>query len=142
MGLGITPLEPVPTAPVQTRWRRIRTAIPAPASVPLIERLRLAEPVSMAGLPPILWHEAEGFLVRDPYGNQWIDLTSGIVLANAGHAHPRVVAAVRQQLDAPLLFSYAYPNAVRRRFLERLVRLAPSGLDKAIAFSSGTEASE
>ena len=38
----------------------------------------------MTAMPAILWHEAEGFCVRDPYGNQWIDLTSGIVMANVG----------------------------------------------------------
>ena len=95
MALNITSLEPVATSPVASRWRRIVTPIPAPQSVSLIERLRRAEPQSMSGMPPVLWHQAEGFLVRDPYGNQWIDLTSGIVLANAGHAHPRIVAVIR-----------------------------------------------
>ena len=50
----------------------------------------------MAAMPPVVWDEAEGFLVRDPYGNQWIDLTSGIVMANAGHAHPRIAQALRE----------------------------------------------
>jgi 4-aminobutyrate aminotransferase-like enzyme len=142
MAIAVSDLTPQPTRPVETKYRRIRTPIPVPASLEEIRRLRAVEPQSMAGMPPVLWHQAQGFLVRDPYGNQWIDLTSGIIVANAGHAHPRIVAAVRQQLEAPLLFSYAYPTVVRRRFLERLVRLAPSGLNKAIAFSSGTEASE
>jgi 4-aminobutyrate aminotransferase-like enzyme len=137
MALGITPLEPVPTAPVQTLWRRIRTAIPAPTSVPLLERLRRAEPVSMAGLPPILWHEAEGFLVRDRYGNQWIDLTSGIVLANAGHAHPRIVEAIRRAAGPRLLATYAFPSEERLFLVERLAALAPVPEAKAILFSSG-----
>src|SRR5437588_6831650 len=124
MSMQVSALVPVAAEPVETKYRRIRTAIPVPESIELLQRLRQVEPLSMAGMPPVLWHQAQGFLVRDPYGNQWIDLTSGIIVANAGHAHPRVVAAVRQQLDAPLLFSYAYPTAVRRRFLERLVRFA------------------
>jgi 4-aminobutyrate aminotransferase/diaminobutyrate-pyruvate transaminase/4-aminobutyrate aminotransferase/(S)-3-amino-2-methylpropionate transaminase len=142
MALGITPLEPIPTAAVYTRWRRIRTAIPAPESVPWIERLRRAEPVSMAGMPPILWHEAEGFLVRDPYGNQWIDLTSGIVLANAGHAHPRIVEAIRSAAGRRLLATYAFPSEERLLLVERLAALAPMPDAKAILYSSGTEASE
>jgi len=63
-------LDPQPTEPVESRWRRIVTPIPVPASVPMIKRIRAVEPVSMAGMPPIIWDEAEGFLVRDPYGNQ------------------------------------------------------------------------
>lgn len=116
MALAISGLAPVPAELVETRYRRIVT--------------------------PILWDSAEGFLVRDPYGNQWIDLSNGIVVANVGHAHPDLVAAIRRQLDAKLLFSYAFSTKIRRELLERLVAIAPAGLDKAILFSSGTEANE
>lgn len=142
MALHISDLTPMATQPVNTRYRRIVTPIPAPHSIPEIERLRQVEPQSMAGMPPILWDSAEGFLVRDPYGNQWIDLSSGIVVANVGHAHPDVVAAIRQQLDAKLIFSYAFSTQVRRELLEGLVKIAPEGMNKAILFSSGTEANE
>ena len=96
MAIDVSELIPQQTTPVNSRWRRIVTPIPVPESVPVIERLRAVEPRSMGGMPPILWHEAEGFLVRDPFGNQWIDLTSGIVVANAGHSHPRILDAIRQ----------------------------------------------
>lgn len=142
MALRVTSLQSVPTAPVNSRWRRIVTPIPAPQSVPLIERLRRVEPLSMAGMPPILWHEAEGFLVRDAFGNQWIDLTSGIVLANAGHAHPKIVAAIREAAESRLLATYAFPSAARLNLLEKLVSLSPISDAKAILFSSGTEAAE
>jgi 4-aminobutyrate aminotransferase-like enzyme len=113
-----------------------------PESIELIERLRGVEPRSMHGMPPVVWEQAQGFLVRDPYGNQWIDLTSGILVANAGHSHPRIVQAIRDQLDAGLTFTYAFPSRIRQRALERLVEIVPAGLDKAILFSSGTEATE
>jgi 4-aminobutyrate aminotransferase/(S)-3-amino-2-methylpropionate transaminase len=96
----------------------------------------------MAGMPPILWDQAEGFLVRDAYGNQWIDLTSGIVVANTGHGCPEVLDAIRHQLDSRLVFSYAFATNIRTQLLERLVEIAPDGLEKAILFSSGTEATE
>ena len=142
MGMSVSDLTSVATRPVKTRFRRIATPIPVPESIDLIRRLREVEPQSMAGMVPIVWHRAQGFQVRDPYGNQWIDLSSGIVMANSGHAHPRVLEAIRRQTDSPLLFTYAYPGEVRQRLLERLVKLAPPGLDKAILFSSGTEANE
>jgi 4-aminobutyrate aminotransferase/diaminobutyrate-pyruvate transaminase/4-aminobutyrate aminotransferase/(S)-3-amino-2-methylpropionate transaminase len=96
----------------------------------------------MAGLPPILWDQAEGFLVRDRFGNQWIDLTSGIVLANAGHAHPRIVAAIREAAEGMLLATYSFPSEARTRLLEKLVSLSPIPDSKALLFSSGTEATE
>lgn len=142
MPLGISSLNPVPTTPVHSRWRRILTPIPAPESLSVLERLRAAEPRSMSGMPPILWHEARGFLVRDPYGNQWIDLTSGIVLANAGHAHPRIVEAIRRATDQGLLATYAFAAETRLRLLEKLVALSPIPDSKAILFSSGAEATE
>jgi 4-aminobutyrate aminotransferase/(S)-3-amino-2-methylpropionate transaminase len=108
MSLHVTDLASVETQPVNTRFRRIVTAIPAPESLPEIERLRRLEPESMAGMPPILWDCAEGYLVRDAYGNQWIDLSSGIVVANVGHAHPAILTAIRKQLDSRLVFSYAF----------------------------------
>jgi 4-aminobutyrate aminotransferase-like enzyme len=142
MSLHVTDLTSVDTQTIHTRFRRIVTPIPAPESVGEIERLRRLEPGSMAGMPPVLWDNAEGFLVRDAYGNQWIDLSSGIVVANVGHAHPAILAAIRNQLDSGLIFSYAFSTRIRRRLLEKLVGLAPEGLDKAILFSSGTEATE
>ncbi len=142
MSLHVSDLTPVETQPVHTRFRRICTPIPAPESIEEIQRLRSLEPQSMAGMPPVLWDSAEGFLVRDPYGNQWIDLSSGIVVANVGHAHPDILAAIRGQLDARMIFSYAFSTKIRRQLLERLVGLAPAGLNRAILFSSGTEATE
>ena len=142
MALRVTSLESTPTTSVHTRWRRIVTPIPAPASIPVIERLRAAEPQSMAGLPPILWDQAEGFLVRDRFGNQWIDLTSGIVLANAGHSHPRILEAIRSATEQRLLVTYAFPSEPRLKLLEKLIALSPIPNSKAILYSSGTEATE
>ncbi len=142
MPIRVSSLTPVPTEPVETRYRRIRTPIPVPESIELIERLRKVEARSIHGMPPVVWHQAEGFLIRDPYGNQWIDLTSGTVMANSGHCHPRVVQAIRDQLDSGLIFTYAFPTEVRERALQRIASIAPPGLDKAILFSSGTEATE
>jgi len=126
----------------KSKWRRIVTPIPVPQSIPIIEKLRAAEARSMSAMPPILWQEAEGFLVRDPYGNQWIDLSSGIVVANVGHAHPRIVEAIRQAIDRKLLFSYAFPTEIRKQLIEKLVQLSPIEDAKAILFSAGTEATE
>jgi len=142
MALESSKLVSEPSEQIKTRWRRIVTPIPAPDSIADIEKLRAMEPVSMQGMPPIQWHEAEGFLVRDAYGNQWIDLSSGIVAANAGHSHPHIAEAIRQAADRKLLFSYTFPTEVRRKLLTKLVDLAPFEDAKAIVFSAGTEVTE
>ena len=142
MSLSVSELKPISTKRVESRWRRIVTPIPVPESLETIKQLRAVEPRSMAGMPPIIWEEAEGFLVRDPFGNQWIDLTSGIVLANAGHSHPAILGAIRQATERKLLHSYAFPTEVRRRLLDKLVALSPIADAKALVFSSGTEATE
>ena len=142
MALSVSDLTPQPTEPVQSRWRRIVTPIPAPDSVAAIEALRAVEPKSMAGMPPVLWDQAEGFLVRDAYGNQWIDVSSGIMAANAGHGHPRIRRAIQQAVDRKLLLTYAFASEIRRKLLRKLCSLAPFEDAKAIVFSAGTEATE
>ena len=142
MGLPITSLIPLATDHIATRWRKIVTPLPVPESLSLLRRLRFVEPRSLAGMPPIVWDQAEGFLVRDPYGNQWIDLNSGIVMANAGHGHPRIRAAVQRICERPLLSTYAFPQQSRLPLLEKLVQISPIPNSKSILFSSGTEATE
>jgi 4-aminobutyrate aminotransferase len=46
-----------------------------------------------------LVERAEGIYIEDPDGNVFIDLISGRCVANTGHSHPRVVKAIREQLE-------------------------------------------
>ena len=79
------PLEPRDVPKVNTKYRCIVTPLPAPESLPLLERLRACEPQSMRGQPPLVWDRAEGFQVYDKYGNMWLDFSSGVLITNAGH---------------------------------------------------------
>ena len=142
MSISAGVLKPIPARRVTSTWRRIVTDIPAPESIDEIEELRATEPVSMQGMPAIFWKEAEGFLVRDGFGNQWIDLTSGIVAVNIGHSHPKVIEAIYEAVNDKLLFSYVFPSGTRGRLLSKLISLSPIADSKAILFSSGTEATE
>lgn len=135
----ITPKN-VPT--VETPYRRINTPIPHPESVPTLERLLKFEPRSMSGQPPIVWERAEGFQVYDKYGNQWLDWSSGVLVTNAGHAHPAVRSAVIDQAESGLLHSYCFPNEERSELVELLVSLAPEGLEKCFLLTTGSETTE
>jgi len=130
-----------PTPRIDTPNRRICTAIPAPESHGALERLRALEPRSMSGQPPVFWSQARDASVLDPYGNRWIDFSSGVLVANTGHTPPEVVAALRAELDRGLIYSYGFPTHARLAAAEALHRLLPRG-HKAFLLTTGSEAIE
>lgn len=134
--------DPVPVEPVETAWRRIATPQPAPGTVELLHRLRSHEPESMTLELPVVWERASEWSVEDPFGNRWLDFTSGIFVANAGHAHPRVRGAIEQMAARPLLHSYSFATEVRAQLVERLVALTPPHLDTVLLLTTGAEANE
>jgi len=142
MGGGTFSLDPVPVDPVSTAHRSITSAIPAPGTREILERLDVVESRSMHGQLPLIWDRAVDFSVLDHAGNRWIDMTSTIFVANVGHSNPRVVEAMRDALDRPLVSCYAYGNELRARYLERLVEFAGPPFEKAFLLSAGTEATE
>src|ERR1700742_2262929 len=116
-------LVPQPVAPVETCYRQIVTMLPVPQSLPILEKLYQYEPRSMRGQPPIVWHRAEGFQVADAWGNQWIDWSSGVLIANAGHGRREIADAIAQQAHAHLLTSFSFANEPRALLVERLVSI-------------------
>ena len=135
-------LTPYEAPRVETALRRIVTPIPHPDSVALLRRLYAVEPVSMSGQPPIIWHRAEDFQVFDAYGNRWIDFSSGVLVANAGHSHPAIGAAIRDQVDRGLLHNYCFPSEERLELCELLASIAPAGLGKVFLLTTGSETTE
>lgn len=82
--------------------------------------------------------------IKTADGRMFLDCVSGIAVANVGHSHPAVVAAVQDQMSR-----YAHVNVYGRFVLppqveiaERLARVAPGDLDVAFLTSTGTEAVE
>jgi len=96
----------------------------------------------MSGQPPIVWDRAEGFQVYDGYGNRWLDWSSGVLVANAGHSAPEIREAIRNQVDQGLLHNYCFPSAERAELADYLVEIAPPGLDKVFLLTTGSETIE
>jgi 4-aminobutyrate aminotransferase/(S)-3-amino-2-methylpropionate transaminase len=124
----------------------LTTAIPGPRSRALAERLARVESRNVTCLDPapIFWERAAGANVWDVDGNRFVDLGAGFGVANAGHAHPRVLAAVREQ-SGRLLHGMGdvHPSAVKVELLERLAALFPGGAAaRAVLGSSGSDAVE
>ncbi len=136
-------LTPVTVPAITTKYRTIRTPIPVPESIPFFDKLRKSEPRSMSGQPPVLWHKAEGATVSDKWGNRWIDWSSGVLITNAGHGHPRIRKAIQELIDRPLLATYVFPHEGRADLAERLRELAPTPSDYSVfLLSTGSEATE
>lgn len=95
------------------------------------------------GLEPLVVASAEGAHIRDQEGREYIDCYSGIAVVNAGHRHPKVIAAVKRQLEAYVhCQSYTYYLPVVADFAERLATVMPQGLTKTFFGNSGAEAIE
>ncbi|HOK96379.1 MAG TPA: aminotransferase class III-fold pyridoxal phosphate-dependent enzyme, partial [Anaerohalosphaeraceae bacterium] len=136
------PLVPKKVAPVRTKFRRIATPVPVPESLPLLEKLRLYEPRSMSGQPPVIWDHASGVNVFDPYGNMWLDFSSGVLVTNAGHGHPLIVARLRELIEKPLLHHYCFPAEPRATLVEKLATFSPDPLKKIFLLTTGAETVE
>jgi len=65
-GLGFSHV-PVEVIRVDTKYRTIKTAIPVPESIPILQRVYETESHSMHGQLPIIWDKAEGFQVFDSW---------------------------------------------------------------------------
>jgi len=121
---------------------------PGPRARALSERLRELEAPGINtlpadGAPSLLWEDAHGAEVRDVDGNIYIDLTSGFGVAAVGHAHPRVVAAIREQAGKLLHgLGDVHAHPLRVALAERLVRLAPVDDPQVYFAISGADAVE
>lgn len=134
--------KPVVVELIDTKFRKIKTQIPVPESVPMFERTYALESRSMHGQMPVIWDRAENFQIYDLWGNCWIDFTSTIFVSNAGHGNPRIIEALRKVVDKPLLHTYTYVSSERLDYLELLIEKTPIQFEKAFMLSAGTEATE
>ena len=108
------------------------------------ERKLAAMAVGQGNIAPVFVERAENAEIWDVEGNRYIDFGTGIAVCNTGHSNPRVVAAVKDQVER---FSHTcvmvtpYDSAVR--LAENLNELAPGSSPKKTMFvTTGAEAVE
>lgn len=141
--MGKYSLEPVDVQKVSTKYRTIKTKLPVPESLPVFEDLQMSEPESMMGQPPIVWHKAEGFQVYDKWGNKWIDWSSGVVIANAGHGRKEIKDGLKAIIDQGLLTTYVFVHEKRAELTKMLQAISPDPASyQAFLLSTGSEATE
>jgi acetylornithine/LysW-gamma-L-lysine aminotransferase len=90
---------------------------------------------------PIIFVRGQGASLWDADGNEFIDCNSGHGVANLGHAHPKVAAAIAEQSTQLVTLFETFYNDKRAALMEKITSLVP-GLDKVFFCNSGTEAVE
>lgn len=127
---------------VHTQHRTICTMLPVPQSLEIIERSMKYEPWSMNHQLYTVWEKAVDYQVFDPWGNVWIDFSSGIFVTNTGHGNADMVEALKGMIERPLLNTYYYPLEVRSLLTEQLIKMAPGNMDKVFLLTTGSETTE
>lgn len=86
--------------------------------------------------------KAEGCVITDGDGREYLDFLGGYGVFSLGHRHPAVVAAVHDQLGKMPLSSKVFLNPLEAQLATELARLAPEGLEITFFSNSGAEAVE
>lgn len=86
--------------------------------------------------------EGEGAIVRDITGRELLDFLGGYGIFALGHRHPKVIAAVKAQLDRLALHSQKLLNPPAAYAARLLAEIAPGNLRRVFFCNSGTEAVE
>jgi putrescine aminotransferase len=100
----------------------------------------LARVMKVSGSPVEV--RAEGSTITDHTGKTYLDFAGGYGVFTLGHRHPRVVAAVKDQLDRIALSGRTMFNPLMGRLAKRLAELTPGDLTIAFFANTGTEAVE
>src|SRR6478736_4900483 len=89
---------------------------------------------------PLVLTRGKGVFLYDTAGKRYLDFVSGLGVNALGHAHPRIVKAIREQAAKLVHVSNLYNHEYQGPLAEKLCGL--SGLDRAFFSNSGTEAIE
>ncbi len=91
---------------------------------------------------PVTIERGLGAHVWDASGKEYIDCMGGYGVALVGHCNPRVVKAIKDQLDKIITVHSSLYNKTREEFLEKLIKISPKSLSQVYLNNSGTEAVE
>ena len=89
-------------------------------------------------------NRAEGIYIYDKAGKAYMDMISGVAVNNIGHRHPKVIQAIRNQLDKHLhVMVYGeFIQDAQNEMAKELIELLPQKLNCVYTVNSGTEAIE
>ncbi len=91
---------------------------------------------------PITLAKGKGAKVWDNNGREYIDCMGGYGVALVGHCNDKVVRAIKDQAEKLITCHSSCYNDARLAFLQKLISIAPKGLNKVYLSNSGAEATE
>jgi 4-aminobutyrate aminotransferase len=122
---------------------RLVTEVPGPRARALVAADSSVTSPSLPRAYPFAPHRGAGAVVEDVDGNCFIDLNAAIAVCSTGHAHPAVVAAIKEQADRLLHYSASdFYLPIYAELCARLGEIAPMSPTRTFLSNSGTEAVE
>jgi taurine--2-oxoglutarate transaminase len=97
---------------------------------------------AQGSLNPLPIAGGAGSVVWDHDGNHYLDFSSQLVFTNLGHQHPKVVAAITEQVQTLATVAPAAANATRARAAQLITDRAPDGFNKVFFTNGGADANE
>ena len=93
---------------------------------------------------PIVGEDAEGVIITDPDGFEYLDFLSGWCVTNIGYSHPAVLEAIKKQIEKTLFLPLcSVSNEVVVKLAEKLIEITPGSFDKRVWFGlSGSSAGD
>lgn len=85
---------------------------------------------------------SQGCYVYDDKGNKYLDFESGVWCLSLGHKHPKIMAAIYDQLNRISHVGYKYNDEVAEKAAEKLIQITGISSAKCVFLSSGSEAVE
>lgn len=98
--------------------------------------------VAMYYQEPLTLERGEGMYVWDEQGRRYLDCFGGVLTTSIGHANPRVIEAVTDQMKKITHTSTLYASKPQGELAAKLAEIAPGSLEKSFFTNSGTEADE
>jgi 4-aminobutyrate aminotransferase len=123
---------------------RLVTEVPGPEALARIERDRKVTSPSLPRAYPFVPARGAGSVLQDVDGNLFLDMNAGIAVTSTGHAHPRVVEAIRRQAGELIHYSASdFFLPIYSEVCEQMDRIAPMARPaRSFLTNSGTEAVE
>ena len=87
-------------------YPKIKVTPPGPKAKKIVERDSAVISPSFGRAYPLVIERGEGNIVVDVDGNEFIDMNAGLAVCSVGHSHPKVVKAIKDQVDKFIHYSY------------------------------------
>lgn len=123
------------------KYANVTGSIPGKKSAQYLKQWKEYEADKTGYQAQVAIDHGKGAMLYDVDGNAFIDWTSGVLVTNVGHCHPKLVQAVHESSEK-MLNVYEYCNPYRANAAKDLISIAPKHLDRCFFLSTGSEATD